>query len=491
MAAEKSTAPSEPAVPEFTESDKKTARAWFKKAAELREKQNYDYAIECFISGLGFWPEAVDEGHRPLYSTAVQRQQTGGKGPGAIERMKKSITGKDHLKAMLNAESLLAKDRTNATYLDAVMKNAAKGGYFETLEWITPLVWESLRKDKKPNTSRFKTFRNTLVEAAEWASKSKQTAPFAARFFEQAVNSLDYLLSRNPSDEMLKDEQRDLSGRLTIARGRYADSESFQESIRDAGAQKLLHDAERVKQGEETLEALIKAARAEYEQEPTSTAKINALVDALLRTERKAEEDQAIEVLAQAFKDTQTYSFKSRADDIKLRQMRRIVRQLIAKAKETGAEEDRQKAELGRQKYNEAQAKVYRERVEKYPTDLRMKFQLGRAMFEARQFDEAIPMLQAAQGEPRSRMQARLLLGRAFFEVGAFNQARDVLLETIEMHEQSGDELDKELTYWLGRACEAGDEPAAAREHYGRLLRIDYNYADGDARRRLEALPKA
>ncbi len=40
----------------------------------------------------------------------------------------------------------------------------------------------------------------------------------------------------------------------------------------------------------------------------------------------------------------------------------------------------------------------------------------------------------------------------------------------------------------LGRSCEAAERVDEARDAYGKLLRQDYNYKDGDARKRLEGL---
>ena len=196
----------------------------------------------------------------PLWSLAIQRQQAGGKKPGMMDSLKKPMTGKDPKKCLLNAERLMAKDPTNAGYLDGLLKNANRADLPETLKWIAPKVLGSLRKDKKPNVGRFKAFRQVLVEAGARADEGGNPL-FAAWCYEQAVNALGYLIARDPTDMALKDEQRDLSGRLTIARGKYGDADSFRDSLQDADKQKLLHDAERTKQGEQTLEALIAAIR--------------------------------------------------------------------------------------------------------------------------------------------------------------------------------------------------------------------------------------
>jgi hypothetical protein len=475
--------------PVFSERDKSRARQWFKKAQDLRERRDYDYAIESYIRGLEFWTEAVEEGHMPLWSLAVQRQQAGGKKPGTMERLKNSMTGKDAKKCLLNAEHLLAKDPTNASYLDGVLKSASRADLRETLKWIAPKVFNSMRSEKKPNPARFKTFRQVMVEAGERAD-ARGDPQYAAWCYEQAVNAVGFLVARNPGDMALKDDQRDLSGKLTIARGKYDDADSFRDSLQDAEKQKLLHDTERAKQGEQTLEALIEAERKEYEASPKVAGKINAYVNALLKPERAREEAIAIDVLTKAYEELSNYSFKERADDIRLRQLRRSVRRWQDRAERTGSDEDQQQFRLAAMEERQVRLDIFRERVQKYPTNLRLKFQLGRTLFHSKEYDEAIPLLQEALADPGSRLRAQLMIGRSFFENGSFTQAAEILGEALESHDVSGDDISKEMLYWVGRANEADGNVEAALATYGKLLRQDYNYANGDARRRHEGLKK-
>lgn len=472
-------------APVFSDADKASARKWFKKGADCRERREYDYAIECYLTGLSFWPEAVEEGHMPLRSLAVQRQQTGGKKPSWLEQQKKSMGGKDPKQGLLNAEYLLAKDPTNPAYLDAMLKNANKAGLHQTLKWLAPLVWDSLRKDKKPDKGRFRAYRAALAEAAERATAQGDPAT-AVVLLEQAVASVDYLLLHGP-DEYLRVEQRDLAGRLAIEKGKYEEAETFRDSLRDADAQKLLHDAERVQQGEQTYEALLTAARQEWQAEPTVPQKVYALVEVLLKREAKEQEAEAIGVLMQAHQQTRNYSFKLKADDIRLRQLERAARQLAAQASTSGTEEDQQQARLARLEQLQTEIEIGRERVANYPTDLRLKYRLGKALFRAGEFDEAIGMLQAAQNDPRHRYECQLLIGRCFLEKNNHDQAVAVLQELRDAGELS-EELTREVMYWTGRALEAAGRTREAKDVYGKLLRQDYNYAQGDARRRMEAL---
>ncbi len=473
--------------PVFSDKDKSRARQWFKKAQDLRERRDYDYAIKSYLQGLEFWTDAVEEGHMPLWSLAIQRQQAGGKKPGTMERLKNPISGKDAKKCMLNAEHLMAKDPTNAGYLDGLLKNAKRADLAGTLSWIAPKVFDSMRKEKKPSPARFKAFRQVLVEAARRADQRGDPL-HTAWCYEQAVNAVDYLVVRNPTDMALKDEQRDLSGRLTIARGKYEDADSFRDSLVDAEKQKLLHDAERAQQSDQTLEALIAAARQEYEADPTVAVKINAYVTALLKPERKREEAIAIDVLTKTYEKLSNYSFKERADDVRLRQLRRKVRRWHERAEQTGSADDQQQFRLVALEEKQTRLDIFRERVRKYPTNLRLKFHLGSALFHSTQHDEAIPLLQEASADPRSRVRARLMIGRAFFESGSFTQAAEVLAEALESHDVGGDDISKEMLYWIGRANEAGGNVEEALATFGKLLRQDYNYANGDARKRHDTL---
>ncbi len=481
---EKTAPPSGP--PEFSEADQARARQWFKKAAECREKRDYNYAIECYITGLGYWPEAVEDGHMPLRSLAIQRQQAGGKKPGFLDGVKRSMHGKDFRKNMLNAEYLLALDPQHHGYAEGLLRNACKAGLLRTAQWVAPLVFDLIKKDKKPDKAKFKTFRETLLEAAaranEWGQGSLETW-----FLDLAVSSLDYILLRSPGDETLRNEQRDLAGRLTIARGKYEDAEDFRDSLRDAEKQKLLHDAERTQQAESNVEALIAAARREYVASPDSAPKLSALVDVLVKTEKPEHEEEARRLLLTHYEKTRNYNLKVRADDIRLRQLTRQARELADRARRTGSEEDRQQHRLAVLEQRQTALEIYRERVAQYPTDLRLKFKLGTALFESGQYDEAIPILQAAQADPRNRVRSRLMIGRAFFEQGSHTQAIEVLREALDEYELT-DDTSKELLYWLGRAYEAAGRLEDARATYGRLLRQDYNYREGDARKRLDAL---
>ena len=80
------------------------------------------------------------------------------------------------------------------------------------------------------------------------------------------------------------------------------------------------------------------------------------------------------------------------------------------------------------------------------------------------------------------------LIGRCFLEKEYLAPAIDTFREAIESHEIKGDELSKELNYWLGRSLEADERPDEAVKIYGQLIQWDFKYRD--VRARMDALRK-
>src|SRR5262245_9725339 len=77
-----------------SEENRAKAARWFARAKELQDKHNFDYAIKCYIDGLEFWPEAVEEAHKPLRYCSLARKAAGGKKLGMLDSAKMPMIGK-------------------------------------------------------------------------------------------------------------------------------------------------------------------------------------------------------------------------------------------------------------------------------------------------------------------------------------------------------------------------------------------------------------
>jgi tetratricopeptide (TPR) repeat protein len=117
-----------------------------------------------------------------------------------------------------------------------------------------------------------------------------------------------------------------------------------------------------------------------------------------------------------------------------------------------------------------------------YPTESRYKFAVGRRLFELGQFDEAIPMFQQVRMDPKYRVEAGALLGRAFLDAGFVDESVDTMRGITEEYQVRGDDKSKEIFYWYARALEAhGDNPTALKA-YSQVAQWDFNYRDVQAR---------
>ncbi len=462
--------------PSFTEEEIAKARQCFARGQELAAKKNFDYAISMYISGLEYWPDAVDEGHKPCRAAALFR---GPQKVGFLDERKHKIHDKDAKRAMLNAETLLAKDTRNLGYMEAMFTNAARARYDQTAMWIGEILAEAAAREEKPSPARFDVLRRTFEELSDRNAETNPTLAIAA--LDRALDAVSRLKALKPTDMEIATSLRHMAGKLTILKGKYSSAESFRDSLQDVDSQRELHDQDRAHQSDERMEELVSSATAEYQANPTHAPAIAKLVDLLLKREVEAEENKAIGILLKAFEATKEYRYRMRAEDVRIKQLNRQGRQILESGNKEAAREHLKK----QLKY---ELDIYKDRIRHYPTDLRLRYEYGKRLFSGGRYDDAIPVLQDARNEPRVRHRCNLYVGRCFYEKGYYGQAIDVLREAIEQYEAHDDEMGKEMHYWLGRSYEAGGQVPDALKVYGQLIQWDYNYRKGEVRKRIDDL---
>jgi len=454
------------------------AKKWFTRARELGDKRQFDHAIEYYVSGLEFWPDAEEDACKPLHGCAVARKQTGGKKPGLKDTMKRSVNDKNPRQALVNAFWLFAHDPDNVNYTEALVRNAGKLRAEDAAKWSAGVHFKLLESNSKSSAKQFQTLAQLMEELGDRAAARGET-PFGVAAYQAGVDAIQTWRRRFPNDQAAEKSLRSLSTKLTILKGKYEKGESYRDSIVDAKEQADLHDQQRTVQSDERFEELIQKADDAYRAKPEVSANLKQLVDLLCRRELPEDETRAIGLLVQEYKRSGEYRWKLQADDIRMKQLGRDTRE----AQKTGDAEAVKERRIAQLRY---ELNVYKERFERYPTDNRIRFELAVRRFDAGQVDEAIPHFQAARIDPKNRAACGLYLGRCFYRKNYHSQAMSALTEALKEHEFPDDELGKSMLYWLGRSQEAGKEFEAARKSYGDVLQLDYNYKD--VRARLDAL---
>ncbi|MHC4698732.1 MAG: tetratricopeptide repeat protein [Planctomycetota bacterium] len=444
-----------------------------------KAKAEFDYAIEYYVNGLEFWPDAVEDGCKPLHGCAVARRQTGGKKPGFGDTMKRSMNDKDAKQALVNSFWLFGRDPDNLSFMQGIVKNGTRLGAAEAARWAAGILFRALESTAKSTPKQLQTLAELLETLGDRAAEYNDS-PFAVSVYQMGVDALNVWYRRNPKDRTAETKVRDLSTKLTIHKGRYQQSESFRDSMTDREEQAELHDKARSVQSEDRMAELVAKAAAVYEENPDDQRALRDLVELLCRPEKDEGEKQAIAILVDRYKATDDYRHKQLADDIRMKQLARRVR-LAAKA---GDQKALQECQIASLRYDLA---AYKDRVKRYPTDNRIKFEYAARLFHASRFDDAIPFFQTARSDPKNRTACAMFLGRCFFRKAYHSQAIKTLQDELATYEFADDDLAKSMLYWLGRAEEASGDVAAARETYGKILQMDYNYKD--VRAKLDALP--
>jgi Flp pilus assembly protein TadD len=116
-------------------------------------------------------------------------------------------------------------------------------------------------------------------------------------------------------------------------------------------------------------------------------------------------------------------------------------------------------------------------RVERNPTDLQLRFELGEHLLQAERFREAVPELQRARQNPNARIKAINLLGVCYRELGmldlAAKQFEDAAREMVPM-----DAIKKEIVYNLGGVYERMGEREKSLQCLKQIYEADYGYKD-------------
>jgi len=272
-----------------------------------------------------------------------------------------------------------------------------------------------------------------------------------------------------------------------MRKGKYDDQEGFRQSLQDREAQERLQDQESITRKKNVADQQIDLARKELQENPTVSGKVMTLVDALLNKDTAQAEQDAIEVLQKAHQQFGSYRFKQRAGEIHMRTNRRRAREFRARLKT-----DPDNQQLAREykamlkEHLQGELAHFRDSAKNYPTDMRIRFEMGRRLLQLGRYDEAIPALQEGQRDPKNHLRALSLLGQCFFRKKWYPDAIDVYTRALQTPDATVGTIGKELQYNLGRAYEADGQAQKAGEAYSVVAQADFLYKD--VRQRLDRL---
>jgi hypothetical protein len=453
-------------MPQDNENSAK-AKLFFERALGASVSNNFDYGIDMFLEGLRLAPDALQEGHLPLRELALSRVVKGGTKPSIFERMK-YLRVKTPLEQMLNAEYLLAKDPDNLSYAETMLKAALAAGYKQTAGWLADLLFASNNEAKSPSLHTYLLLKDAYAAIKQW---------------DRAVAACKYAARLRPEDDEIADEVQRLSAEMTVSRGKYDQEGDFRHSIKDREAQEKRQSQQAVVKTEDYRLSSVEEARLAYKKAPESSINIFGLAYTLADLRTDEGEEEAINLLEEAYKKRQDFSFKERAGLIRIGQVKRKIRQ-AEETLQANPEDSVARSQLSglMSQLNKAELEHFMLCVRNYPTDLKAKYEYGIRLIRNKRYDEAIPLLQEAQKDPRHKIATMDKIGLCFFMKGWFTDAVDIFTQAIDAYEIKDDDTAKELRYNLARSYEEQGERAKALEIYRKIAQLDFGYKDVSGR---------
>jgi len=359
--------------------------------------------------------------------------------------------------ALIIAEQILSSDPNNS----GGHKLAAEAALAMEMPRSAVLSLEVLARNNPKDKEAIIQFGNALADIGEVA---------------RAERVLVDLQRQLPIDQDVNLALKNLSARRTMNEGGYdkADKEgsSYRDMLKDKVEAAKLEQDQRVVKSEDVVERLI----GEYETRLAGPDKGNARLTrslAELYTQKKRFADALKQYDRLKATDTGNDPTLDKAiTDTRARLMDYEMSQLDPTAEDYAARQ----AELTAQK-QAMQLEECRKRVEKFPTDLSIRYELGVLYFQAGKISEAIQEFQKAQNNPHKRLPAMNYLAQCFAKRKMYDLAAKTLQSAIKEKPVFDDEK-KDLIYNLGSVLEAMNKKEEAIEQFKQIYETDIGYRD-------------
>jgi tetratricopeptide (TPR) repeat protein len=442
------------------------SRRLYTKAVESAQREIYDYAVTLFCQVLEKEP-GFFEGRRAL--RVAQAKKAAGTSTGFFKKMMtgagsspqiakaKMALNKNPAEAMAIAEQVLNGDPNNS-YAHRIIVDAAQVLDFpQTAVLSLETMVKASPKDKA-----------LVIEFANAIAETKGKADVAEKFLNDLIRSSGY-------DGDLLQAQKNLSAHKTMDEGGYGALEDGTGSYRDILKNKTeavsLEQEKRVQKTEDVAERLIGEYEARLQTEPDNLKLLRSLAE--LYTQ-KSKFDEALE-LYQRIKGSELGGDATLDLAIANTQVKRFDFQL-SQLNPFAPDLAEQQAKITAEKLAFQLAECQK-RVEKYPTDLGIRFELATLYFQAGKIGEAIAEFQKAQGNPHKRIAAMSGLAQCFAKRKMFDLAAKTLQNAIK--EKIGvDEEKKDLIYQLGCVLDGMGKKEEAVEQFKIIYETDISYKD-------------
>ncbi len=441
------------------------SRVWreqYEKGMAALERNNLDYAIKILAAVLEKEPAFFDC-RQALRAAQFKKAGTGGGGffkkmlGSASPKLMQAKMAARHrpLDALSLAEQVLSPDPNNLEAHKVLADAALDAGLPLTAVLSLEIVLKQAPKD-----------REVALKLADTLAKIGQGARA-----EQIVGDL---ARANPHDQELVQLAKDVSARRTLSEGGYDALEdgkgSYRDILRNEQEAVTLEQEKREHKPEEVATRLLAEYEARVPKEPGNLKLLRSIAE--LYVEKK-DFDKALEYYQRIrTSETADPSLDTAITETQVKRFDQLREQLDPNASDYATRAEQLTAQREEFLLTNAQR-----RVERYPNDLLLRFELGQLYFQAGRIGEAIQEFQKAQSSPHKRIAALCFLGQCFAQRGMNDLAARTFQNAIKEKTLFDDEK-KELVYALGCALEKMGKKEEAMDQFKLIYELDIGYRD-------------
>src|SRR5437588_1076601 len=391
---------------------------WLKAMAAI-ELRNFGYAISLLQGILKQEPQFLT-GRQLLRRAEVAKQKAGKKrffnistAPIAIMKAQRQ-TKKAPERAVEMIEKVLEEEPYNRQANLTLKEAAVAAGWPEIGVFALRTVIEENPRDVK-----------LLRELGQRYHQTGQS--------EEEVEIYNRITEIDPLEEAALRLGKDASARASMSAGGWAQAESYRELIKDKDVAVSLEQQGRMQLSGEALDQQIAELQARQRAEPMNidlARKLGTLF------EQKDDIESAIKWYQRAVELTASSDpgLVRKVSDLKMRAAEREIaahEEFLAGHVKKDPIHAKKTEELQAAKKKRAGMMIEETKkcLERNPTDLQLRFELGEHLMNAQRFREAIPELQRARQNPNARWKSMNLLGICYREAGtlalAMNHTQD------------------------------------------------------------------
>jgi tetratricopeptide (TPR) repeat protein len=308
---------------------------------------------------------------------------------------------------------------------------------------------------------------------------------FTLQLPDRAGEIYNKILAVSPGDLAAVKGAKDAAARASMQRGGWDKEETtYRELIKDKEEAVLLEQKSRVVRDEDMIERQLAELHQLVEQNPENVDYARKIAELYEQKEDYASAVQWFDYAVQLGGGADL-ALVRRSGELRLKQFDTALTDwenyLAGElTPEQRAEAEAQLAQLKDQR-RQIQLDDAKKRVERNPTDLLFRYELGEIYLHNGLAQEAIPELQKARQNPNVRTRAMNLLGQCFEQKGMLDLAAktfaDAASEIVAM-----DSIKKEILYRLGLIYQKMEQKEKYLECMKQIYETDYGYRDVAAR---------